>query len=231
MSRSKRLPLVHRGIQAQPIHPSAPIDKKIGRETHRAPSLESEVLMLDFFTVLEFDLRIQYFQRQPVQIDYFDACASQRSFTPEFLITYRRDIEPAFFMKPLLCDVLVRADVFNKWPDFRHRARASNNYAQGRNWSYRILTEREIRTPYLDNARLLLPYRSLRSESEYDRLLLNSLHKIGLIKVQALLNLCSNTGADVVKLGNSLFQLIALGWVRTDLRKPFCMQSNVWIHD
>jgi len=231
MSRSKRLPLVHRGIQAQPIHPCARIDKNIGRETHRAPSLESEVLMLDFFTILEFDLQIQYFQRQPVKIEYLDALANRGTFLPEFLITYRRDIEPAFFMKPLLCDVLVRADVFNKWPDFRHRVRAAHNYAQGRNWSYHILTEREIRTPYLDNARRLLPYRSLRSESEYDRLLLNSLHKLGLIKVESLLNLCSNTGADVVKLGNSLFQLIALGWVKTDLRKRFGMQSDVWIHD
>src|SRR2546421_5159544 len=163
MSRGKRRPLLHRGIKAPRVHPCAPFDKNNGRATDRALSLESESLMLDFFTTLEFDFNIAYFQRQPVEVGYLDSRGTQQSFCPEFLITYRQDITPAKSMKPLLCDVLTRTDIIHYWPDFKNRVRSANKYARARKWTYRVLTEREIRTPFLQNAQLLLPYRSLRA--------------------------------------------------------------------
>jgi hypothetical protein len=71
--------------------------------------------MRDFFTILDFDLNVQYYQRQPASVTYTDPSGAQSAFTPEFLITYRRDIEPARRMRPLLCDVMTRQDVFENW--------------------------------------------------------------------------------------------------------------------
>lgn len=231
MSRSKRSPLLHRGIKARRVYPRAQIHRNVGRETDRASSPESGALMLDLFTILEFDPNVQYFQRQPVTINHTDKLGNQSSFEPEFLITYRRDIEPACFMKPLLCDVMVRADALQKCSDFQDQIRAAKDYARGRDWRYQILTEREIRTPYLENARLLLPCYKLRADSEYDRVMLSTLDRLGEIKVEVLLNACSKTHTDTVKLWNSLYQLVAFGRIGTNLRTQFNMQSIIWCGD
>src|SRR2546421_12629676 len=107
-----RMPLLHRGVNATRIYPGATRPESLGRETDGAASPASAALPRDFFTILDFDLNVQYYQRQPVSVTYTDPSGAQSAFTPEFLITYRRDIEPARRMRPLLCDVMTRQDVF-----------------------------------------------------------------------------------------------------------------------
>lgn len=231
MSESKRMPLIHRGVNAERIYPCAPIDKYKGRETDRAINPESACLMLDFFTILEFDAKIQYFQRQPVTLEYCEHSGIKRYFTPEFLITYRRDIQPARLMKPLLCDVMTRRDVLRNWSDWQPCVKSAHRYAQQRNWIYRILTERQIRTPYLENARLLLPYFAVRTKPEYHRILLNNLLRLGKTKIEVLLDACSTTHPDSVDLWNSLYQLIAFGRIGMNLHKRFDLQSIIWHND
>jgi hypothetical protein len=187
--------------------------------------------MGDFFTILDFDLNIQYYQRQLVLINYTDPSGNSRAFAPEFLITYRRDIEPARQMKPLLCDVMTRTDVFENWADLSPRIRAAHRSARQRQWEYWMLTEREIRTPYLDNARFLLPYVRLETNWEHANTLLNMIDDLRQADPDALLAACAKDDTHRAELITSLWHLISLWRIGVDLRKPLTMQNAIWSED
>lgn len=228
MSANKNDPILHRGIKARRVYPFAPNHVNVGRETDRAGSLESEILMLDFFTLLEFDLNVEYFQRQPVMIRYVAQMGKSTSFKPEFLITYRRNAKSTRPLKPLLCDVMTRADAFSNWADSKNRLWAAHRYAMRRDWRYRILTERDIATPYLENARMLLPYRKFRTDIDCEYLLLDTLARLGAVKAEALLSECSRALNDRASLDTCFYHLVSFGVIGANLRALFNTQSYVW---
>jgi hypothetical protein len=222
------MPLLHRGVNATRIYPGATRPESLGRETDRAASPASAELMRDFFTILDFDLNLQYYQRQPVSITYTDPSGAQSAFTPEFLITYRRDIEPARRMRPLLCDVMARQDVFENWAALLPRLRAARRYARGRKWQYGLLTEREIRTPYLENARFLLPYCRLATDWERSRPLLRTLRELRQTDPEGLLAACATGYMNRAELTFLLWHLVSVWEVGTDLTQPLTMRSTIW---
>lgn len=228
---SRTMPKIRRRVTAPRIYRNTPAEGNTGRETDRAASPESAVLMRDFFTILDFDLNIQYYQRQPVSIEYTDPSGARSAFAPEFLITYRRDIEPACRMKPLLCDVMTREDVYKNWADILPRLRAAHRYARRRGWTYQMLTEGEIRTPYLDNARFLLPYCRLATDWEYARPLLDTLYELRQADPEGLLAACAKDDTHRAKLTTSLWHLIALWRIGVDLTEPLTMRSTIWSRD
>jgi hypothetical protein len=226
-----RMPLLHRGITATRIYPGATRPETLGRDTDRAASPASAALMRDFFVILEFDRNLQYYQRQPVSVMYTDLSGAEGAFTPEFLITYRRDIEPARRMRPLLCDVMTRQDVFENWAALKPRVPAAHRYARKRKWQYRLLTEREIRTAYLENARFLLPYCKLDTDWEASRPLLRALRELRQADPEALLAACATGYEHRAELTALLWHLVSTWQVGIDLTEPLTMRSTIWSKD
>jgi hypothetical protein len=223
-----RMPLLHRGVNATRIYPGATRPESLGRETDRAASPASAALMRDFFVILDFDLNVQYYQRQPVSVTYTEASGARSAFTPEFLITYRRDIEPARRMRPLLCDVMTRQDVFENWATLLPRLRAARRYARRRKWQYWLLTEREIRTPYLENAKFLLPYCRLATDWERSRPLLRTLRELRQTDPEGLLAACAAGGEQQAELIFILWHLVSVWEIGADLTEPLTMRSTIW---
>jgi hypothetical protein len=222
------MPLIHSGVTAPRIYRSAPPVDGLGRETDRAASPAAAALMRDLLTILDFDLNVQYYQRQPVHVEYTGPSGAARAFAPEFLITYRRDIEPACRMKPLLCDVMTRQDVFANCAELKPRLRRARRYARGRGWEYQLLTEREIRTPYLDNAKFLLPYRRLETDWSQAKPLLWTMRELRQANPEALLAACATTAARRAALLTSLWHLISLRRIGVDLTTSLTMHSTIW---
>jgi hypothetical protein len=187
--------------------------------------------MCDFFIILDFDLNVQYYQRQPVSVTYTDPSGDSRAFTPEFLITYRRDIVPARKMRPLLCDVMTRQDVFENWANLLPRLRAARRYARGRRWQYQLLTERHIRTPYLENAKFLLPYCRLETDWEGSLPLLRTLRELRQADPEALLAACATGEGHRAELTPLLWHLISIWQIGADLTEPLTMRSTIWSKD
>jgi hypothetical protein len=144
--------------------------------------------------LLEFDLNVLRVEQTPVHIPYRDAAGNSHTYEPPLLVTYRRDIIPAKWMPPLLCDVMTRREALRSLPGLIHRLRAARAYALRRGWEFRLLTEREIRTPYLFNAKFLLRSRSQESNPEHARLLCGTLYELRLADVETLLLACSVNG-------------------------------------
>jgi hypothetical protein len=193
----------------------------------RSLAFES-TLELDFLLLCEFDPNVASYEEQPVRIDYVDENRRARHYTPDALVTYRDDVIPAKWLRPMLCEVKYRADLKNDWPVLRRKMRAAQQYAKSRDWEFRVVTEWEIRTPYLTNARFLLPYRSRPSDEALEGLLLDWIHELRETTPEVLLARCFRDPELRASLIPSLWKLI--GWQRIwcDLTVPLTMTSRIW---
>jgi hypothetical protein len=120
-------------------------------------SLERDLLLL-----VHWDIGVEWYQSQPVKIDYVDSEGGQRSYTPDLLVSYRATKtsgQPSETRKPLLCEVKYRADYAEQWKLLKPKFRAARAYAKEMGYEFRVMTEVEIRTEYLKNIQFLWSYR------------------------------------------------------------------------
>ena len=194
------------------------------RKNGRMVSFESS-LERDLATILEFDEAVLAFQEQPVKLRYERAGRRSPPGVPDFLVTYHAYVG----RRPLLVDVKYRKELFARWSDLKPRLLAAKRFALREGWDYRILTEVEIRTPYLDNARFLLPYRRCAPDPIHEEQLLSALRRLKFSPIQALLETCCVDEWNRAQLIPTLWCLVGLRNISADLERPLTMSSNVWL--
>ncbi|RSK23864.1 TnsA endonuclease N-terminal domain-containing protein [Hymenobacter metallilatus] len=182
----------------------------------------------DLIALLEFDRNVQAFEEQPVCIEFQDETGKLRSYTPDMLIHYRSDRPPGMWLKPRLIEVKYRSTLWAEWPTLRPKFRAAVRYAAMRGWEFKILTEKEIRTQYLENVRFLNRYRWVEVELGYVHRLQELL---GLLPSTTPAELIQLAVRDAYKQAEYLFVLwhmVALGMVGIELTHTLTMQTPIW---
>lgn len=183
----------------------------------------------DLMELLRFDKNVRLYTPQPLTISYKDPSGTIRHYTPDGFIEYRRDSDPAREMSHVLCEVKYRADFRANWRDLLPRFRAAKQYAVDQGWEFAVLTEKEIRTPYLQNARFLWTYRS---GDGLDMALVQDL----------IVRLADMHEADPEILMSTMFRdkwnraaalpalwyLISNFQIGCDLERPLGMKSRIW---
>jgi hypothetical protein len=182
----------------------------------------------DLLFLLEFDLNVATYEEQPVVIEYQDADGLARTYTPDVLITYRKDVAPAKSMPPLLAEVKYRQDLFADWKVLKPKFKAARRFARERGWHFRILTEQEIRTPFLENARFLLRYQRLEMDWDKAQLLLLMIGELREATPESLLMACSADPMERAVLLPMLWHLVAIGTLGCDLNCKLTMHSPIW---
>lgn len=185
----------------------------------------------DFLLLLDFDPDVEWFEEQPVKITYHDESGRRRTYTPDVLVRYRTDRLQIRNTKPLLCEVKYRDDLRQHWVAYRPKFRAAQCYARQRGWRFRLVTERHIRTPYLDNVKFLRPYRTVPVNDLYRTRLLNTLAHLEETDPASLLAAVCNDRWQQVQLLPLLWQLVATRQVSTDLYQPLTMHSRLWLQE
>lgn len=185
-------------------------------------SLERDLLLL-----AAFDLGVDWFESQPVSIEYSDSMGVIRTYTPDLLIMY---FTHGRFKdrKPMLCEVKYRKDFFGQWKVIKPKLKAARKYARERGWVFRVLTEKEIRTPYLRNVKFLYQYRYSEFNEGHYLKLAGLLEELGESSPRELLE--SAFTSKVVR-GEALWTLwcmVARCWVRCDLSLPLTMNTRIW---
>lgn len=136
--------------------------------------------------------------------------------TPDVLISFH-DGDRA----QLLCDVKYRSELFARWRELKQRLRAARAYANAQGWRYEIITDREIRTPRLKNAIVLLPYRrELVSDEDRDTIT-RSVIAHGPMSLRSLLEMHKSLALQV-------WCLIAQRHLQCDLDTLLSMETLVW---
>ena len=198
------------------------------RETSAA--FESS-LERDFHIILDFDLNVLRHEDQPVTIEYVDESGKNRKYTPDVLVTYRKDIAPAKDMKPWLCEVKYSNDIVNNIATYAPKFKAGREYARSQEWEFRIMTEHLIRTPYLDNVKFLRDYRGLPSNGDFIDLIMNALYEMRETDPEMLLLAISADKWKRAEVMPYLWNLISNRRIGIDLRQPLKMRSRIWYLD
>lgn len=184
-------------------------------------SFES-ALERDLATSLEFDDDVVSYQEQPLFVHYVGSDGCARRGVPDFLICFQPP------RVPVLCDVKYRAELLRAWPRLKPRFKAALATARDRGWRYRIFTEREIRTPFLENAKFLLPYRHRPQEPDDTETILFALRQLGEWTPAGIVAAISSSRVEQTRLLTAVWTLIANRAIQTDLHTALTMSSRIW---
>lgn len=204
--------------------------KVIDFRSHRAVSFES-ALERDFYVLLDFDPAVAHFEEQPVTIAYQEPIGVRRTYTPDVLVHYRPELIHQRHHRSVLYEIKYRDDLRAHWQDYRSKFKAARRYARTQGWVFRLITEREIRTPYLKNATFLRQYQERELEGGDRHRILDLLAKQGETSPETLLASSSADRWERARLLPVLWALIAAREVGADLTVPLTMHSRIWSLD
>jgi len=187
-----------------------------GRSVPFESTLERDLLIL-----LAFDRSVSSVHGQPLRIDWRDGQGRTRRYTPDYLVEHTA----AF---PMLCEVKYRADFWADWPAAKPRYRAARRHARESGMTFSILTEVEIRGPYLDNIVFLQGYVARSCDEGREEKLTHTLGVLGETTPHALLSAAYQSEENRMRALGPLWHLVATRQVEADLSVPLTMQSAIW---
>lgn len=191
---------------------------------HGASGQEFESkLEADLMILQQFDTDVDHFESQPLTISYTDQPGTTRTYTPDLLVHYK----PGTAKLPLLCEVKYRDEYREKFSRLRPKFKAALRFAKANGMRFRVITDREIRTPYLENARFLLRYRNMAPDPSHVRILLDTLAKHVESSPGLLLSAISQEKIVQAELLPTLWHLIANYVIQADLSDRLTMESGI----
>lgn len=170
----------------------------------------------DFVTLTSFLDPTATITAQPVTI-WFQDGARRRRYTPDFLV--HSDI-----VRSELIEVKYRQDLCANWDRLKAGFAAAQVRAREEGGIFRVVTEREIRGPVLDNAKRLLPLRGVELDPE---LASRALSLIGSLVTPTFgVVLSALPMSRSVSLA-TLWRLIAHGRLRVDFSVPITLDTKL----
>jgi hypothetical protein len=189
----------------------------------------------DFLTLLEYDQRVERYVAQPFTIEWRDTTGSKRRYTPDVIVKYsyvamREDP----YLRTTLFEVKPRAVLKTDWLELKPKFRSAIGWAKEFGCRFHLVTENEIRTPYLANARFLLDYRSRHLPDRSDliavrqHLIARTLAELQMTTPRGLLAAMTSDQQLQAELIPWVWNLINQDFIGVDLFKPLTMVSPIW---
>lgn len=200
---------------------------KVNNARNQVAVAFESMLERDFYLLLDFESTVASFEEQPVRIGYEYPAGTRRTYTPDVLVYYCADPAVASTPAPMLCEVKYREDLRTHWNAYKPKFKAARRYARQRRWVFRLITEREIRTPYLKNVKFLREYRRRVVDRDDCCRLLAALAAQGETDAKALLTKLSPTRDTYAKLLPVLWHLVAVGRIGANLAVPLTMRTTL----
>jgi len=183
----------------------------------------------DFLTMIEFDSCIESYDVQPVCISWVDSNGRKRKYTPDVLLSYISGRSSFSNSNIVLCEIKYRSDIQKNWEGLKPKFKAAIRYAKEQGWRFKLFTENEIRTTYMENARFLQPYLRDALNESHEELIFGALHSMRECSVEQLIKSLFNDKWAQAEILPSLWWLIAAKRVNLDLNLPITMSSRIWI--
>ena len=201
--------------------------RKNGRGAESESGLEH-----DFLTLLEFDDRVEQYNVQPVTLRWA-VNGKQLIYTPDVMVKYTdaaRSIDKS--LKPTLYEVKPYSVLKKKWQEFRPKFRKAVSWIKEHDGLFRIITEKEIQTTFLNNVKFLSRYHcstfvQVADEEREENYVLRSLHQTGEVTVNELLAYMSVIRLRQAELIPWIWRLILEKKICVDMDKPLTMASRI----
>jgi hypothetical protein len=186
-------------------------------------SFESS-LERDWLIALDFDPCVCAVLEQPFSIQY-EWEGQIRRYTPDILAESigvdGRYLVTVYEVKPL-------EELRSNWQSYKPRFRAAMRHCRAIGWKFKIVTEREIRTPFVTNAKFLRRYRYIKPQPLIAAQLLYSLKALGETTPQALLAAAYLPLENQMAAVPELWRLVANRQIVALLDESLTMQSPIW---
>lgn len=192
--------------------------KAIGQARFESP------LERDFIALLEFSPEVSQYEVQPVTIEWQDEWGKPRCYTPDIRVEFYPEIR----RKPWLCEVKCRSGIKKDWDILRPKLRRGLRYARNNGMRFRLITEVEIRTPFLDNVRFLQRYRIQVFPEGPVEVVLATLRNLGEASVQEVLLTLSGDPWVQAEWLPVIWHLVAWQRVGIDLETELTNSSVLW---
>ncbi|WHI44629.1 TnsA endonuclease N-terminal domain-containing protein [Microbulbifer sp. VAAF005] len=178
----------------------------------------------DLMEVLRFDPLVLNFTPQPLTIDYIDGKGRSLSYTPDGLIQF----QPSAGELPILYEVKYRCDFRKEWKNLLPKFRAAKTECLNRGWRFHVYTEREIRTPYLDNVKFLWAFKDRNVSDEMKRHVMTTLWDLDEADPDLLLCALCKDRNNRARMIPVIWHLVFSGVIGCDLNSPLSMRSKLW---
>lgn len=212
--------------------PVRDIPKNYRNVTGKASSSKTEsayfesTLERDFLCILEFDVNVVTYDVQPVIINWFDRGGKLRKYTPDVLVkTTDHKLKE---MATTLYEVKYRDDIWKNWSELKPKFKAARSFAKEHGWRFKLITEKEIRTAYTDNARFLIPYVKQDLNEAFENQILDELGEKTETSVENLLSSLSKDPWQKAEILPTVWKLIGDMRIGCDLYLPLTMASTIW---
>lgn len=190
--------------------------RKAGALGSRAIAVES-TLERDFVTLALFDPAVLSIEEQPLTIPLPPPA---RRYTPDFLVRYRDGTAD-------LVEVKREQELNERAAELETKFVAARTYAHSRGWRFRVVTEREIRVPRLENARFLFPFRRRRINPGLLARLIIAAERAGIQRLGELLHRAFPDQGEHPHALPALWHLLATFRLAVDMDQVLSMDSSV----
>ncbi|AZR82957.1 TnsA endonuclease N-terminal domain-containing protein [Thiomicrospira sp. S5] len=208
---ARKIPLSYRNITGH-VH-----SNKSDEYTHFESGLERKALLL-----CEFDDQIEKFKTQPRRFEFIHD-GKKRHYTPDILIKFKDG-------RLLYIEVKYRSDLKKDWEKLKPKFKAAIRELKSEpNTRFRIWTEQEILSPFLQNVTFLLPYKNRPFEKYQLATIQKILSRGQPTPINELLALCSTDEMEQAEFLNTLWYAVANQLVTTDLSTPLNMNQLIWV--
>lgn len=182
----------------------------------------------DYFLLLEFDKQVLAWHPQPFKVPYPAENGFRKGkYTPDVAVEYTSIDHGAYLDRVELCEIKYRDDLRANWVSLKTRLRACVRFARREGWKFKLITETEIRTPLLENAKFFLPYRDRDPDLECMDRLENVLSSEGISTPNQLLSSDKLKDLQRGRMMAVLWHMIANGKVDADFKHEVTMISPI----
>lgn len=186
---------------------------------HRKQTHFESALERDYLVLLDFSPAVLEVVEQPIRLWYRDSLSVLRRYTPDFFIRYGD-------RPPELCEVKYRVDLRKDWAALKPKFREARRFAMANGVRFRIVTEVEIRKPFLRNVSFLRHHRT--SVDSYARNhLLGVMRLLGVTTPHGLLQAAYWIESDRCSAVAAIWQLLLERHISADLSEPLTMASPI----
>ena len=194
-------------------------------EVRGQPVEYESTLERDLLILLDFDPTVAQAVGQPVRFDFrHPVTGRQTRYTPDVYARHEGD-RP----REILYECKYREDLWANFHALKHGFKAARRAAREHGMSHRIVTEAEIRGPFLDNAAFLRRYLRIEADADLEERLAATLATLGPATPQALAAAAFWAEENRAQAIPHLWRMIATGRILADLRTPLTMSSPITI--
>lgn len=178
----------------------------------------------DFLMLLEFDKKVDSFEVQPIKLEWINELDKPRSYTPDVLAYYKKEKQA-----PTLFEVKYRSDIEKNWQVLKPKFKAAIRFCKENGWKFKLITEVEIRTAYLESVKFLLPFIRQGASNEDDMMILDDkLIELKRTTPKELISSIYNDEWNQATLLPTLWYLIGTRQIQIDLASKITMSSKIW---